>query len=134
MLLRIVRLGRAGRRFPIVALSPRTADYSSGNPFPSAAEYEGRWTDFFANAAYDQFELQRGLNHAFSYDIVPTVPVLEAALRACRRLNDYGAAMRIFGALRQKCATDKEYEEYVKHLEPIKQELGISAPEDVGRM
>lgn len=108
--------------------------YSTGeNPFPSVPEYESKWTAFFSTAAYDQFELQRGLNHAFSFDIVPTVPVLESALRACRRLNDYAAAMRIFGALRQKCKDDKEYEGYVKYLEPIKQELGVSAPEDIGR-
>ena len=102
--------------------------------FPSVPEYESKWTQFFESSAYDQFELQRGLNKAFSYDIVPTVPVLEAALKAARRLNDYGAAMRVFGALRQKCSDDKQYEEYVKYLEPIKQELGISAPEDIGRI
>lgn len=109
--------------------------YAAGeNPFPTVPEYESKWTAFFSASAYDQFELQRGLNLAFSYDIVPTIPVLEAALRACRRLNDCAAAMRIFGALRQKCKDDKEYEEYVKHLEPLKQELGVSAPEDIGRI
>lgn len=136
MLRRVVRLSGANRLSlqPLVAGHYKRALEYSTNPFPTVLEYESRWTEFFATSAYDQFELQRGLNHAFSYDIVPTVPVLEAALRACRRLNDYAAAMRVFGALRQKCATDKEYEEYVKHLEPIKQELGVSAPEDIGRM
>jgi cytochrome c oxidase subunit 5a len=106
----------------------------AADAFPTIPEYESKWTQFFANSAYDQFELQRGLNKAFAYDIVPTIAVLEAALRAARRLNDYGAAMRIFGALRQKCIDDKQYEEYVKYLEPIKQELGVSAPEDIGRI
>lgn len=104
------------------------------NPFPSVPEYESRWTQFFNHSTPDQFELQRGLNHAFSYDIIPTIPILEAALRAARRLNDYATAMRIFGALRQKCKDDAEYESYVKHLDPIKNELGISAPEDIGRI
>ena len=43
---------------------------------PTVPEYESKWTAFFSAAAYDQFELQRGLNLAFSYDIVPTVPVV----------------------------------------------------------
>jgi cytochrome c oxidase subunit 5a len=108
--------------------------HSHENPFPTVSEYESRWTTFFNSSAYDQFELQRGLNHAFSFDIVPTVSVLEAALRAARRLGDYAAAMRVFGALRQKCKDDKEYEGYVRHLDSLKMELGISAPEDIGRM
>ncbi|PJF18677.1 Cytochrome c oxidase subunit 6, mitochondrial [Paramicrosporidium saccamoebae] len=115
---------------------PRTiiVRHSHENPYPTIPEYESRWTTFFNSSAYDQFELQRGLNHAFSFDIVPTVPVLEAALRAARRLGDYAAAMRVFGALRQKCKDDKEYEGYVRHLDSLKTELGISAPEDIGRM
>ena len=97
-------------------------------------DYENKWTTFFRNDAFDQFELQRGLNNCFIHDIVPTIPVLEAALRACRRLNDLETAMRVFGALREKCKDEKEYKDYVKYLDPIKQELGISAPEDFGRL
>lgn len=119
------------RRLPILQMPVR---YSHDNPFPTISEFEAKWTKFFTSEAYDQFELQRGLNHSFHFDIVPTIPVLEAALRACRKLNDLAAAMRIFGALRQKCSDDAQYEEYVKYLEPIKKELGVSAPEDIGRI
>jgi hypothetical protein len=44
----------------------------------------GRYEKFF-HGANDKFEVQRGLNNVFAYDLVPSVKVCEAALRACRR-------------------------------------------------
>lgn len=44
----------------------------------------------------DVFELQRNLNNAFAYDLVPSPTVITAALRAARRVNDYPTAVRIF--------------------------------------
>jgi len=43
-----------------------------------------RYEKFF-HGANDKFEVQRGLNNVFAYDLVPSVKVCEAALRACRR-------------------------------------------------
>ena len=43
-----------------------------------------RYEKFFYGAN-DKFEVQRGLNNVFAYDLVPSVKVCEAALRACRR-------------------------------------------------
>ena len=45
---------------------------------------DGRYEKFF-HGANDKFEVQRGLNNVFAYDLVPSVKVCEAALRACRR-------------------------------------------------
>jgi hypothetical protein len=47
---------------------------------------DGRYEKFFYGAN-DKFEVQRGLNNVFAYDLVPSVKVCEAALRACRRGN-----------------------------------------------
>lgn len=44
----------------------------------------------------DVFELQRNLNNAFAYDLVPSTSVIIAALRAARRVNDFPTAVRIF--------------------------------------
>lgn len=44
----------------------------------------------------DVFELQRNLNNAFAYDLVPSPSVLIAALKAARRVNDYPTAVRVF--------------------------------------
>lgn len=125
-------------RNPLVSGRPALRLYShegtGWNDFGSVPAYESKWIEFFKNSAYDQFELQRGLNQCFAFDIVPTVPVLEAALRACRRLDDFAAAVRVFGALRQKCKNDAEYLEYSQYLKPIKEELGVMTPEEIGRI
>lgn len=44
---------------------------------------------------------QRNLNNAFAYDLVPSVEVLSAALRAARRVNDFPTAVRVFEGLSQ---------------------------------
>jgi hypothetical protein len=48
------------------------------------ARADSRYEKFFYGAN-DKFEVQRGLNNVFAYDLVPSVKVCEAALRACRR-------------------------------------------------
>jgi cytochrome c oxidase subunit 5a len=40
--------------------------------------------------------VQRNLNNAFAYDLVPSPAVITAALRAARRVNDFPTAVRIF--------------------------------------
>jgi len=48
------------------------------------------------DAVQDVFELQRNLNNAFAYDLVPSTSVITAALKAARRVNDFPTAVRIF--------------------------------------
>lgn len=113
----------------------RRAGYA-GVPNPeqhhSIDDFTTRWTAHFATAP-DLFELQRGLNNCFGHDLVPTVPVIRAALHAARRLNDFATAVRVFGALRTKTENDRQYRVYLEELRGDMQELGICAPEDLGR-
>ena len=44
----------------------------------------------------DTIDLQRNLNNAFAYDLVPSPSVCVAALKAARRVNDYPTAVRVF--------------------------------------
>lgn len=44
----------------------------------------------------DYRTIQRNLNNAFAYDLVPSPEVLIAALKAARRVNDFPTAVRIF--------------------------------------
>ena len=55
----------------------------------------GRYEKEF-DQVQDVFELQRNLNNAFAYDLVPSPSVITAALRAARRVNDYPTAVRVF--------------------------------------
>ena len=93
--------------------------------------YEHEWVEFFKNAP-DQFELYRGLNNAFSYDIVPTVPILREGLLACRRLNHLPTAIRLLAALRAKVDTIDQYRLYLTAIEDLRLELGIPTPEEIG--
>jgi len=105
----------------------------SNDDYGTSDDFTAKWTTFFTTQAYDRFELNRGLNNCFSYDIVPPVEVVEAALRAARRLNDFATAVRIFGGLKEKTENDQQYEMYLKYLRPLMDELGVCTPEELGR-
>lgn len=102
-------------------------NYSSQSP-GTTAEYEAKWTKFFEEAE-DLFEVQRGLNNCFGYDMVPTAPVLESALKAARRHDDFATAQRILFGLREKMPKASVYAEYMQHLKPLCDELGLEQPE-----
>jgi cytochrome c oxidase subunit 5a len=95
-------------------------------------DFVSRWSAHF-NTAPDLFELQRGLNNCFGYDLVPPVPVIRAALQAARRLNDFPTAVRVFGALREKTENDGQYRVYLDELAKDMQDLGVCTPEELGR-
>ena len=97
---------------------------------------------------------QRNLNNAFAYDLVPSPTVITAALRAARRVNDYPTAVRIFEGtsiqprhsahillftdhlmsatgIKAKVENQGQYDEYVKELQPIREELGVNLKEQM---
>ena len=101
--------------------------------------------------------LQRNLNNAFAYDLVPSPSVITAALKAARRVNDFPTAVRIFEGTSWSCvwATPSQvlppshlanhipigikakvenrgqYEQYLEELKPLREELGVSLKEDL---
>ncbi|CAO1601032.1 Cytochrome c oxidase subunit 6 [Xanthoria calcicola] len=83
------------------------------------------------DAVQDVFELQRNLNNAFAYDLVPSPSVITAALRAARRVNDYPTAVRIFEGIKAKVENQGQYEEYLDDLKPLREELGVNLKEDL---
>jgi len=123
-------------------LSPRTAaasfattarwrkDVDAHDPHheESFEEFTARYENEF-NAVQDVFELQRNLNNAFAYDLVPSPAVITAALRAARRVNDFPTAVRIFEGVKAKVENKHQYDEYLKELEPLREELGVSLKE-----
>lgn len=91
-------------------------------------EFTARYENEF-NTVQDVFELQRNLNNAFAYDLVPAPSVIAAALKAARRLNDFPTAVRIFEGIKAKVETKAQYDEYLKELGPLREELGVSLKE-----
>ncbi|VVT50947.1 uncharacterized protein SAPINGB_P002933 [Magnusiomyces paraingens] len=96
----------------------------------SFEEFTKRFEKEF-DEAYDLYEVQRVLNNAFSYDLVPAPSVLEKALQACRRVNDYPTAVRLFEGLKVKVETKEQYQQYLDELKDIRQELGIDLSEEL---
>ncbi|ROW15457.1 hypothetical protein VPNG_02363 [Cytospora leucostoma] len=96
----------------------------------SFEEFSARYEKEFDNVQ-DVFELQRNLNNAFAYDLVPSPSVITAALRAARRVNDYPTAVRVFEGIKAKVENKEQYQQYLAELEPLREELGISLKEDL---
>jgi cytochrome c oxidase subunit 5a len=84
------------------------------------------------------------------FDVIPDPKVVEAALRACRRVNDYALTIRFLESLKIKCGTKKNREliyPWIMHqvclrnelsenpivkVKPTLDELGISTIEELG--
>jgi len=93
-------------------------------------EFTARYEKEF-ESVQDVFELQRNLNNAFAYDLVPSPSVCEAAIKAARRVNDYPTAVRVFEGIKAKTENKGQYEQYLAELKPLREELGILLKEDM---
>jgi cytochrome c oxidase subunit 5a len=108
---------------------PALRRYAAAENAPHAHESESfdafneRYRTFFASCT-DLFELQRGLNNCFAYDLVPTTEVIDAALRAARKCNDYATAVRILEGVKEKVENKGQYKAYLEELSPVIKELG----------
>ncbi|KAK4137638.1 cytochrome c oxidase [Trichocladium antarcticum] len=96
----------------------------------SFEEFSARYEKEF-DGVQDVFELQRNLNNAFAYDLVPSPSVLSAALRAARRVNDFPTAVRVFEGIKAKVENTGQYQQYLDELKPLREELGIALKEDL---
>ncbi|KAJ6485839.1 COX5A-domain-containing protein [Mycena sanguinolenta] len=92
--------------------------------------FSTRYETFF-NQAEDIFEVQRGLNNCFAHDLVPAPSVIEAAVRAARRVNDFATAVRIFNGVKVKVENKKQYQDYLDELKGLREELGITLEEEL---
>ncbi|KAJ0416876.1 cytochrome c oxidase subunit VA-domain-containing protein [Aspergillus carlsbadensis] len=93
-------------------------------------EFSARFEKEF-DGVQDVFELQRNLNNCFAYDLVPSVEVLSAALRAARRVNDFPTAVRVFEGIKAKVENKEQYKQYLESLEGLRQELGVALREEL---
>ncbi|SPO45893.1 probable cytochrome-c oxidase chain VI precursor [Moesziomyces antarcticus] len=123
------RAALLGRTAP-VALSQQVRGYAAHHEEESFDAFNSRYVGFF-DAVEDLFELQRGLNNCFAYDLVPSPEVIESALRASRRVNDYSTAVRIFEGIKQKVENQNQYKQYLDALQGVREELGIKLKEEM---
>lgn len=114
---------------PVVSQFKFVRNYSAHDE-ETFEEFTARFEKEF-DQAYDLFEVQRVLNNAFSYDLVPAPAVIEKALRAARRVNDFPTAVRVFEGLRYKVENAGQYNAYLDELKDVRAELGIELKEDL---
>ncbi|XP_063484076.1 cytochrome c oxidase subunit 5A, mitochondrial-like [Symphalangus syndactylus] len=106
--------------------------YSHGSQ-ETDEEFDARWVTYFNKPDIDAWELRKGINTLVTYDMVPEPKIIDAALRACRRLNDFASTVRILEAVKDKAGPHEEIYPYViQELRPTLNELGISTPEELG--
>ncbi|XP_001379652.2 cytochrome c oxidase subunit 5A, mitochondrial [Monodelphis domestica] len=117
---------------PAAAAIQSVRCYSHGS-HETDEEFDARWVTYFSKPDLDAWELRKGMNTLVGYDLVPEPKIIDAALRACRRLNDFASAVRILEVVKDKAGPHKEIYPYViQELRPTLDELGISTPEELG--
>merc|ERR1711976_83725 len=100
----------------------------------SDEEFDARYENYFNRQDIDHWEIRKAMNDIQGYDLVPEPKIVIAALRACRRLNDYALAVRFLESVHNKCgARASEIWPYMgQEIRPTLDELGISTPAEMG--
>ncbi|KAG9637902.1 COX5A-domain-containing protein, partial [Aureobasidium melanogenum] len=116
------------RTFSVASVKRADVDAHDPHHEESFEEFTARYEKEF-EGVQDVFELQRNLNNAFAYDLVPAPSVIVAALKAARRVNDFPTAVRIFEGIKAKVENQSQYDEYLTELEGLRKELGVELRE-----
>merc|ERR1712154_150862 len=97
------------------------------------AEFDARFEAYFNRADIDGWEIRKGMHDLSGFDMVPEPKIVAAALRACRRVNDYALTTRFLEVIKYKCGNRADIWPYmIQELQPTLDELGILTPEQMG--
>ena len=81
------------------------------------AEFDARYEAFFNRPDIDGWEIRKAMGDLAGMDLVPEPTIVAAALRACRRINDYSLTTRILEVVKLKCAyNEKELWPYMMQV------------------
>lgn len=107
---------------------------SHDGPKEADEEFDARYENFFNRKDITHWEIRKAMNDLAGMDLVPEPKIICAALRACRRLNDYALAVRYLESVKDKCGSyvDKIYPYLIQEIRPTLDELGINTPEELG--
>ncbi|KFM67562.1 Cytochrome c oxidase subunit 5A, mitochondrial, partial [Stegodyphus mimosarum] len=97
-------------------------------------EFDARYEAYFNRPDIDEWEIRKAMNDLQGMDLVPEPKIIIAALKACRRLNDYALAVRFLEGVKDKCGSRvKEIYPYLlQEIRPTLDDLGILTPEEMG--
>ena len=57
-------------------------------------EFDRKYVDYFNRSDIDGWEIRKGMADLVAMDLVPEPEIVAAALRACRRVNDFSLTTR----------------------------------------
>ena len=83
------------------------------------AEFDARFEAYFNRADIDGWEIRKGMHDLSGFDMVPEPKIVAAALRACRRVNDYALTTRFLEVIKYKCGNRADIWPYmiqVRHI------------------
>jgi len=117
-----------------------SADTNPGLAMPkhgreeSDEEFDARYVAYFSRNDIDGWELRKGINDLQGMDLIPEPKIIEAALRAARKLNDFALCIRLLEAVKMKCGSKVStiYPYIIQEIRPTLDELGIPTPEELG--
>lgn len=106
---------------------------SAGIPDIYDPEFDNRYEAYFNRPDIDGWEIRKAFNDLHGMDLVPEPKIVVAALKACRRLNDYALTVRYLESLKDKCLYDPSiYKWLLNEIQPTLKELGVSTPDELG--
>jgi cytochrome c oxidase subunit 5a len=120
--------------FGVSRLAAIGAVRNSSHSTETDAEFDARYEAYFNRPDIDGWECRKAMNDILGADLVPEPKIINAGLKACRRINDYALAIRWLEGVKDKCG-DKVQEIYpylLQEIRPTLSELGIETPEELG--
>jgi len=98
------------------------------------AEFDARYVAYLSRPGIDGWEVRKAMNDLQGHDCVPEPKIVIAAMKACRKINDYALAVRYLEAVKDKCGPKvKEIWPFMlTEISPTLKELGILTPEEMG--
>lgn len=100
----------------------------------SDEEFNEKYVNFFNRPDIDCWEARKAMNDLAGLDLVPEPVIICAALKACRRLNDFALAIRFLESVKDKCGPKANviYPYIIQEIRPTLDELGINTLEELG--
>ncbi|XP_031343110.1 cytochrome c oxidase subunit 5A, mitochondrial-like [Photinus pyralis] len=116
---------------PTVVIANRTMSHGKTE---TDQEFDDRYENYFNRKDIDGWEVRKGMNDLCGMDLIPEPRIIIAAMKACRRINDYALCVRFLEALKFKCGgkVNEIYPYILREIQPTLTELGISTPEEMG--
>ena len=89
---------QSARAMPVVSskkFSTTTKKLSTNSQ--AEEEFDRKYIDYFNRKDIDGWEIRKGMADLVAMDLVPEPEIVAAAIRACRRVNDFSLTTRLDG-------------------------------------